>query len=208
MTHTLHRTGDQAGLQEDYVMLVLFAKGINEEGADEKMRGIWDLLSKYQSDLTNFGNLVGGNSLETNIEAFKKSSNRMLHAVFKDRETLKACLKDMKEQDFGLSVVVSGLYEEVEKICSEVDLSPHTIEHSLGIHGKTGKLPEEKVLEVTTMCGHAMVSPNLVDHMVKKIEGGQMSYEEGAKELSRPCKCGIFNPYRAEKLLRIMTAPD
>ena len=47
MTHTLHRTGDQAGLQEDYVMLVLFAKGINEEGADEKMRGIWDLLSKY-----------------------------------------------------------------------------------------------------------------------------------------------------------------
>jgi len=208
MTHTLHRKGEEAGLQEDYVMLVLFAKGINEEGAEEKMSGIWDLFSKYQSDLTNFGNLVEGNSLETDIEALKKSSNRMLHVVFKDRETLKACLRDMKERDFGLSVVVSGLYEEVEKICSEVGLSPHTVEHSLGIHGKTGRLPDEKVLEVTTMCGHAMVSPNLVDHMVKKIEGGQMSYEEGAKELCKPCKCGIFNPYRAEKLLRIMTTAD
>ena len=132
----------------------------------------------------------------------------MLHAVFKDRETLKACLKDMKEQNFGLSVVVSGLYDEVEQICSEVGLSPHTVEHSLAIHGKTGKLPDEKVLEVTTMCGHAMVSTNLVDHMVKKIEGGEMSYEEGAKELCKPCKCGIFNPYRAEKLLRFMTNTD
>ena len=73
MTHTLHRRGDEAGLQEDYVMLVLFAKGINEEGAEEKMSGIWDLFSKYKSDLTNFGNLVGGNSLETGIEALKKA---------------------------------------------------------------------------------------------------------------------------------------
>lgn len=187
-------------------MLVLSAKGINEEGAEEKMSEIWDLLSKFQGDLTNFGNLTKGNSLETNFEALQKASNRMLHAVFKDRETLKACLKKMKERDFGISVVVSGLYEEVEKICEEIGLAPHTVEHSLGIHGKTGRLPDEKVLEVTTMCGHAMVSPNLVAHMVKKIEGGQMSCEQGAKELCKPCKCGIFNPYRAEKLLRTMTA--
>jgi len=56
------------------------------------------------------------------------------------------------------------------------------------------------------MCGHAMVSPNLITHLLTEIDEGKIAYEEAAKELSRMCDCGIFNPYRAEKLLRKMTS--
>ncbi len=51
-----------------------------------------------------------------------------------------------------------------------------------------------------------MVSPNLVLHMVQEIDEGQTTHEEAAKELSGMCDCGIFNPYRTEKLLRKMTS--
>jgi len=206
MTHTLHRMGDIESLREDYVMLIMPAKGVNFDGSEEKMRQIWDIISHYQSDLINFGNLTDGNSQRTTMEVFKRINSRAIHAVFMDREALKACLKELKDHNFGISVVISGLYEDVKTICSEIGLSPHTVEHSLGIHGKTEKLPDEKILEITTMCGHGMVSPNLVKEMAKKIDNGKMTYEKASRELSAMCQCGIFNSYRAEKILRKMTA--
>jgi len=206
MTHTLHRRGDNESLSEDYVMLIMPARGVNFDGSEEKMRQIWEVISRYEGKLPNFGNASNGNSHRTSMEVLKKATSWIAHVVFKDRETLKACLKELKERDFGISVVISGLYEDVERLCAEVGLSPHTVEHSLGIHGNTERLPDENVLEITTMCGHAMVSANLVTHLVAEIDEGKTTHEEAAKELSRMCDCGIFNPYRAEKLLRKMTS--
>lgn len=208
MTHSLHRRGNVEDLNEDYVMIVMPSKGINKEGSEEKMRQIWEVISHYEKDLANFGNHrpVWGETPPFKMEDLKKTVSWIAHAVFKDRETLKACLREFKERDFGISVIISCVYNEVEKICSEVGLFPHTVNQSLGIHGKTQKLPEEKVLEITTMCGHAMVSPHLVLQMVKEIKEGKTTILKAAQEMSRMCDCGIFNPYRAEKLLRKMTS--
>ena len=208
MTHTLHRRGNVGDLHEDYAMLILPARGINREGSEEKMRQIWDVISHYEKNLANFGNHnpTWGKTPPYNFEDLKRTTSWIAHAVFKDRETLKACLQELKGRNFGISVVVSGVYEEVEKICAEVGLSPHTVNQSLGIHGKTERLPDEQVLEIITMCGHAMVSSHLVIHLVKKIREGKISYEKAAKELSKMCDCGVFNPYRAEKILRKMAS--
>ena len=208
MTHTLHRRGSVEELREDYVMLLFPSRGINREGSEEKMKQIWEVFSHYEKNIINFGNHnpYWGKTPPYSLEDLKKSTSWIAHVVFKDREILKACLREMKEKEFGISVVISGLYEEVEKICAEVGLSPHTVNQSLGIHGKTERLPEEKVLEIITMCGHAMVSPNLVLHMVKDIKEGKITCEKAAKELSRLCDCGIFNTYRAQKLLEKMTS--
>ncbi|MCJ7595396.1 MAG: hypothetical protein MUO52_11560, partial [Desulfobacterales bacterium] len=178
MTHTLHRRGDVKDLHEDFVMLIMPARGFNLQGSEEKMRQIWEVLSHYEAKLTNFGNAEVGNSHRTTMQKLKEGNHRINHAVFKDRETVKACLKELKERDFGISVVISGLYEETEQICAEVGLKPHTVEHSLGIHGKTEALPDENTLEITTMCGHAMVSPNLVLHMVDELRAGNITYGE------------------------------
>lgn len=206
MTHTLHRRGDVDSLREDYVVLIMPAVGVNLDGSEEKMRQIWEVISHYEGNLTNFGNARNGNSHRTTMEVLKKATSRIAHAVFKDRETLKACLKELKERDFGISVVVSGIREDVKQICSEIGLAPHTVEHSLGVHGNLERLPEENVLEITTMCGHAMVAPNLVLDLVRQIDEGKTTHEKAAVELSRMCDCGVFNPYRTEKLLRKMTS--
>lgn len=207
MTHSLHRRGSVEDLHEDYVLIFYSSKGINREGAENKMQQIWEILSHYEQDLVNFGNhhpnWSGGELY--NLDDLKKAFSQMNMAVFKDREKVKACLQELKERDFGISVVVSGLYEETNKICSEIGLAPHTVNLSLGVHGNTGKLPEERVLEIHTMCGHAVVSFNLILHMVREIKAGKITCKEAAKKLSRMCDCGLFNPYRAEKILKKMT---
>lgn len=208
MTHTLYRKGDRTTLEEDYILLMTPAQEVNVEGSEEKIRQAWEVVSHYQADLCNFGNSRDGNSHRTTLAALQKGHYHFLHAVFKDREALKACLKELKERDFGISTVVSGLYDEVEQVCEEVGLIPHTVAHCLGIHGKTEKLPDETTLEITTMCGHGIVSSHLVKKMVESIKEGRCTHSEAAQELSRVCDCGVFNAYRAEKLLRKMASED
>jgi hypothetical protein len=207
VTHTLHRQGTVDDLKEDYVLLLRTSRFVNHEGSEKTMQQIWEVISHYREDLVNFGNHYpnwGGGELY-DLDALQKAKSRIIHVVFKDREKIKACLNEIKERDFGISVVVSGLCSETEKICSEIGLSPHTVNYSLGIHGNTKRVPEGEVLEIHTMCGHAMVSANLIRHMVNQIDKGKITCKAAAKKLSRMCDCGIFNTYRAEKLLRNMT---
>lgn len=203
MTHTLHRRGSKNGLKEDYVMLFLLSK-IRPQGNYETMKQIWGVLAGFENNLVNFGNhhpnWDGGDLYH--MEALKKADNsRMIMAVFKDRTTLTACLKEIKEKNLGISVVVSGLYKEVGKTCAEIGLTPHTVNLSLGIHGNTKKLPGDDILEIHTMCGHAMVSINLIRHMITEIKSGNITVSDAAIKLSRMCDCGIFNTFRAEKIL-------
>ena len=207
MTHSLHRRGTIEDLSEDFIMLFLLSR-IKPQGTYETMRQIWEVLSRYEDHIVNFGtpnpNRDGG-ALH-NMEQLKTLTNsRMIMAVFKDRETLTNCLKEIKERNFGISLVISGLYKETGKTCAETGLSPHTVNLSLGIHGNIRRLPEENVLEIHTMCGHAMVSSRLILHLVEQIKKGRATCAEAAKELSRMCDCGIFNTYRAEKILQRMT---
>jgi hypothetical protein len=206
MTHSLHRDGDFRGLHDDYVMLVL--TGPDRAGDPEvkrQMREVWDILASRAGDLANFGTIRGGGRHRKSIEDFKEQGRFMIHAVFKDKEGIEACLREIKERQFALSVTVSGLYKEAGKMCRHVGLVPHTVQYSLGVIGKTELLPDEKVLEVTTMCGHAMVSPHLLSHLLDKIQKKKLSYRGASLDLSRQCECGIFNPDRAERLLREMT---
>ena len=205
MSHSLHRRGNAESLHDDYVMLIMVSPDrANDPDIKSRMQEAWDVLSSFQADLTNFGSVRGGGRHRKSIKEFKEEGKFLMHAVFKDRDVMKACLKEMKNRDLGLSVTVSGNFDEVKGACREIGLVPHTVQYSLGIIGKTELLPDEKVLEITTMCGHAMVSPNLLTNLMKKIEAGKLTHAEAALELSRQCECGIFNPARAERLLRKM----
>lgn len=206
MTHSLHRKGDTENLCEDYVMLIMAPRDqMKDPEVKSKMRQVWDILSGFEAELTNFGAIRGGGRHKKTMEEFKEEDKFIVHAVFKEKDALKSCLVKMKEKDLGLSVSVTCLYGEVEEVCSETGLAPHTVQYSLGIMGNRDNLPDGDVLNVTTMCGHAMVSPNLISHLMGKIEKGRMTHGEAAMELSRQCECGIFNPHRAERLLKQIT---
>jgi len=104
----------------------------------------------------------------------------------------------------GVSVVVSGLADRVEACARRAGLRRHTTEWSLGVFGRTDLLPDAHIMEITTMCGHGMVSAEWVRLKAQLIRRGNTTAEEGARELARSCVCGVFNLDRAAKLLAAM----
>ena len=60
----------------------------------------------------------------------------------------------VEKMNIGSSVVVSGLFSEVDDCSKMIGIRPHTVEFSLGIFGKKALLPNKELLQITTMCGH------------------------------------------------------
>jgi hypothetical protein len=202
MTHTLHRRGDQESLGCDYIVFTMSAKRFNEEGSADKMRTFLRILLDHHP--VNFGDMVTGNSYAKSREEIFNNiqSTSIVHGVFTEETVVAQILKDLKKADLGISVVVTGVHEETEDCCRKTGLQKHTVEHSLGIFGQLKKLPSDEILQLTTMCGHGMVPANLVEKVVAEIKREKTTFREGALELTRPCHCGIYNPIRAERLLR------
>ena len=117
-------------------------------------------------------------------------------------DAVKEVLKELKNEHLGISIVVSGLIDEITNIAKESGLKPHTALLSLGIHGKKSLLPKDNILEITTMCGHGLVGEGLVESVIEKIKSKQLTPKEGARLLAQPCPCGIFNTDRCEELLK------
>ena len=201
MTHTLHRRGDPESLKDDYIVFTMSAKGLNEEGSAEKMKRFFEILLKHHP--VNYGDMVTGNGHVKSREEIAQNiqNTSIIHGVFTDAREVVRILKDLKEADLGMSIVVTGVHDETERCCLEAGLPKHTVEHSLGIFGQRRKLPSDEVLQLTTMCGHGMVPANLVERVIIEIKRGKKSVREGALELTRPCHCGVYNPVRAESLL-------
>ena len=202
MTHTLHREGTLDNLQDDFVVFTMSAKTVNAKRSGGKMRGFFEILEKYNP--VNYGDMKTGNILnsdrDTIYEGIKDTS--IVHFVFTEKEAIGKVLDELKEADLGTSIVVSGLIGITDQICRQAGLSMHTVEFSGGIHGKLELLPEKPILEITTMCGHGMVASNLVREMVKQIKKEKKTLQEAGLELAKPCQCGVFNPKRAERLLK------
>ena len=202
MTHTLHRRGDRESLGQDYIVFTMSAKGCNEEGSAERMQEFLKILLRHRP--VNYGDMVTGNChVKSRDEILGNiQSTSIVHGVFTDEAEVVEILKELKAADLGISVVVTGVHEATEKGCQQSGIAKHTVENSLGIFGQYAKLPADEILQLTTMCGHGMVPANLVERVLVQVKRGKKSVREGALELTRPCHCGIYNPVRAERLLR------
>lgn len=201
MTHTLHRRGSAESLSEDYVILMIQAVGHNEEGHIPKAQEFLRIALRHNA--VNIGSVSMGGMIDKAEEVIA-NVDKIGHAVFYNPEDVIAVLKELKEADLGLSVVVSGIFEKVDDCIEKAGLKHHTANFSLGIWGRTEKLPANEILEVTTMCGHALIAPNLVKEMVKEIKSGTKTPEEAARQLAPNCACGVFNTRRAANLMKSM----
>ena len=202
MTHTLHRTGDLQSLKADFPMLAHVARGFNDKNAAPRLKQIALTMTKH-TDL-HFGDCKVGNKYLMDAAEIMDKLTVGCQVVFKDQESLIACMKELKEKDQGISIVVSGLFDEVLDCCGKAGIKPPLIEFALGIHGNTKRLWPPEILDFVTMCGHGLVSGRLVKKLVEDIKKKKITPEKAAIELAKPCLCGIFNPARATKLLQKM----
>lgn len=204
MTHSLHREGTLDSLERDYALFIYPARGFNYSNSGPKVRHLAELL--YLEGPSNMivstlrRNLYSGVSSEEVLGSIKDGAR--IYATFNSREKIKEALLCIKEADEGISVVVSGLIDRVREMAAEIGLNPHTINLSLGIHGRTDRLPPADLRQFTTMCGHGMVSPGLVRDVIRKVKTGKVNFWEGSLILAGPCTCGIFNPHRSGELLQ------
>jgi hypothetical protein len=202
MTHSLHRVGDPEQLQDDFVILITPAIGVNDEGSGEKLRRILDIL--LEVGVANIGDVEHGSAMSGLDPATLRRhlrDGKRIRACISDQTKLTRILARLKREDVGLSVTVSGLVNPVFRAAREVGLNPHTINLSLGVRGRTARLPSQRVLEITTMCGHHMIASRLVGETLAQVRSGQLTTDAATKELGRLCVCGIFNPDRCRRLL-------
>jgi len=202
MTHTLHREGTIEELGKDFVVLAMPTAGVTTKGSGPKLKRFLELACKYNP--INLGDSKKGTvfNMEDAKELIEKvSDGGVCHAVYGDKNSVLGLLKELKKEDLGLNVTVSGLFDIVDEILEKIELEPHTINMSLGIHGNVERLPEEQVRKITTMCGHGMITSKYVYKLIDDIEKGLSTPQKAANEMAQLCVCGIFNTKRAEKIL-------
>ena len=206
MTHSLHRRGSNESLAQDYVVLAL-GSGAGAL-ASQKARLSGKLPGIYALGKALYRKLRRLKAPKRKKKAAKKDPDIKGTAVFDSREKLRDYLKKLKDADTGRPVVVSGLIDEVDACLREIGLLPHTVQFSLGTFGRTERLPSNDVLEMTSLCGHDMVAPKLVEKLAAEVRRGKIDKEKAIDTMSRLCKCGIFNKTRAGKIVDNMTGSD
>jgi len=192
MTHTLHRLGSAESLREDYVVLVARAQGFYAPvrvHLSRRFHYLYSIMRKMGVKLGIVKTLRIGCGFGV--------------TVLNNKEKLISYLKKLKERKkkTGVSVVVSGLFYEVNDCLKKLGLSPHTVLFSLGYFGRIELLPKREVLEITTMCGHHMISPRLVEKLATDMKDGKIANEEAVRIMAKQCVCGAFNKVRGSILI-------
>jgi hypothetical protein len=217
MTNTLHRFGPAESFQDDYVVFAMASKGRNDKGSLPKLRRFLEIAVPFKP--VNLGDAIHGGALRPSRQMNPSSHwNRDLTpnfqsviqgldapttvaAVFDNRVAAEDFVAAVKEADLGLSINISTSVDGAEQCCFAAGIPRHSVGYSLGFEGKTEKLPNSKVMLLSTMCGHGMVSHSLAKKMIDWVKEGRRTPEQAASYMTRFCSCGVFNPSRAKRFL-------
>lgn len=206
MTHSNHRRGSRESLDNDYVVLV---RGDRLKACPDKARKAVKILADHNpvgalkrrtgKPLRYMRGWKEGLSLRELVD--DPDPPIYVAGVYESKEDVEALVRDLAEADLGFSVVVSGVFENVFDVCMRVGTGPHTVNMSMETIGRTELLPEDRVLEIVTMCGHSLVGAPLTQHLIGQVRRGAMTAEEAGLELGKQCVCNFFNPVRATKII-------
>jgi hypothetical protein len=217
VTHSLHRFGSRDDLRDDHIVFAMPARGINDGDAVELQREFLRRALKHEP--VNLGDGKKGGwyhpdrglnplvhwkrDAEPDPEAVIRgvSEPSLVTAVFDRRQAAEAFVKELVDADLGLSVNISSVATDAQQCCKACDLMRHSVEYSLGFSGRTDRLPEDRTLRLSTMCGHGMISHALAGKMMDRVRSGRSTPEDAARLLARFCVCSVFNPSRAARVL-------
>ena len=217
MTHSNHRRGNREALMKDWVVFC-FPSIDNTPEVHKKFR---DILTKHDPICCTTTATINGVSKRiryakywdkkydsgihdsVTLDEFKNAEiTRGGSAVYDDKESVQKVVNDLVNAELGLSVTVSGIFEEVFDICENAGIKAHTVNMSAETLGNMSLMPEPEILEFTTMCGHAFVASNLVRHLLDRVKNGKMTPEGASVEMAKQCTCNFFNVERGTKMIK------
>lgn len=202
MTHSLHRSGPIESQKKDFCWFMYQTKNVND--VNIKPKALEFIAAAEAVGSENWGDVKSGPKTQYSIEEIKDriTDKSRLRGVFTKKQQVVEFLKIMKEKDTGLSIVITGVLSEVLPACEEAEVKPHSINYSLGVWGKKDNLPDETTLSITTMCGHHMIPPKFVEHMMDQVAKEKLTADEAAIKLANFCYCGIFNQVRCADIIK------
>ena len=211
MTHTSQRRGlDPSRPGEEIVVLAMVPKDF---------RGNKEVDSAVQA--------LAAKMLEHGRDHWPKWTNERLTRVvtegpptghlevaFTDLELVINLLNDLKKEwiphnrkmGYPISIVLTGLTGDTYACCKKTGFIEHTYLHSIGTFGHVQDLPSADELSLITMCGHGLIAKNRVRHLVRSLQKKELSLEETAEDIARPCECGIGNKKRAMEIFARLAA--
>ena len=189
MTHSLHREGPLDLLEKEYVLFVYPARGFNYDGSEPKIRRLGEMLFHQGPANLLVTSLRRNMYLAVSPEEILRSikDGTKIFCVLEGRKKIKDTLAKIKEMDEGISIVISGVIDRVREVTAELGINPHTINLSLGIYGRTDRLPPPDIRQFTTMCGHGMVSPNLIRDLIRRVKTGKLDLWGASLLAAAPC---------------------
>lgn len=226
MTNTLHRFSEHYArdpddesppVTDDFIVFAMAAKGVNDDGIVEKYRAFLRLALEH--DPVNIGDATHGGWLRPRRDLSPANHWRREHrpdpetvlkgidgpstvaAVFDRYENMRAFVDALARADLGVSVNVAAPMDAAHRCCKEAGLPRHSVEYSIGFRGRLDKLPDARTLELSTMCGHGMVSAAFARKMLDWVKENRRTPAQAAAYMARFCSCGVFNTRRAERLL-------
>lgn len=218
MTNTLHRFGAPETQQNDFIVFVMAANGINDAGAIPKLQDFLRLATKHKPvnmAHSHQGGIYRASEKLTPLAHWSRGDERIdperiirdidvcstVSAVFDNWEAMERFVKELKAADLGLSVNISALTDAAQECCKKAGITRHSVEYSLGFHGDLNKLPDRHILEISTMCGHGMLSHNFAKKMIDMVRENRRTAQQAATYMAKFCSCGIFNLTRAQRIL-------
>jgi len=216
VTNTLHRYGNSESFRDDYILFAIPCRGKNDEGAVEKQKTFLTICARHQPanmgngnfgsyqpsrhlNPTNHWNRDYTQDYQSVIEGVAKPGT--VAAVFDSKDKAEAALREVIQADLGLSINMSTSVTGADQCARDTGLKRHSVEYSLGFIDSHDHLPNSQVLELSTMCGHGMVSFSMAKKMLDMVREGRRSTDQAVLTLARFCPCGVYNPARARRLL-------
>lgn len=226
MTNTLHRYSEHyaferianpQAVKDDYVVFAMSSRGLNDDNLVEKYRAFLRLALKHKpaniGDATKGGMLRPRQDMNPTAHWHRDQSpnpeqviagidgHTTVAAVFDNYESMKSFVEEVRAADLGISINISAPIDEAERCCRESGIRRHSVEYSVGFCGRVEKLPDATTLELSTMCGHGMVSAHLAKKMAEWVKENRRTPEQAALYMARFCVCGVFNIARAARIL-------
>jgi len=226
MTNTLHRYSEHYAFEpppnpqpvdNDFIVFAMASRAINDEQLVEKYRTFLSLAVKHHP--VNIGDATKGGVLrprrDMNPTAHWKrdqlpnpdeviagiEGHTTVAAVFENYADMTAFVADVRAANLGISINISAPIDDAERCCHDTGITRHSVEYSLGFCGRVDRLPNAATLELSTMCGHGMLSANFAMKMVDWVKENRRSPEQAARYMARFCTCGVFNTKRAEAII-------
>lgn len=227
MTNTLHRYSDHYAFErtsnpepvrDDYIVFAMASRGLNDDDLVEKYRSFLRLALKHNP--VNIGDATKGGIFrprqDMNPTAHWRrdqvpdpervitgiEGHTTVAAVFDNYQAMKDFVGEVERADLGISVNISAPMDDARRCCEESGITRHSVEYSIGFRGRVDKLPDGTTLELSTMCGHGMVSANFARKMIEWVKENRRGPEEAACYMARFCICGVFNIHRAERIIK------